>query len=40
MRTSPVQPAPGLLKTAAMLAVPLVLPVIFAALLVYGWCAP
>lgn len=40
MRTSPVQAAPGLIKTAAMLAVPLVLPVVFAVLLVYGWCTP
>jgi len=40
MRTSPVQPAPGLIKTTAMLAVPVVLPVVFAVLLVYGWCTP
>lgn len=40
MRTSPVQPVPGLFKTAAMLAVPIVLPAAFAVLLVYGWCTP
>ncbi|WP_276307480.1 MULTISPECIES: hypothetical protein [Variovorax] len=40
MRTSPVQPAPGLLKTIAMLAVPIVMPVIVAAMAVYGWSTP
>jgi len=40
MRTSPVRPAPGPLKTAAMLATPLVLPMAFAMLLVAGWSMP
>lgn len=40
MRTSPVQRAPGLLKTIAMLAVPILMPVVFAAMLAYGWSTP
>lgn len=40
LRTSPVKPAPGFLKTAAMLAVPFVLPVAIAAMWVYGWSTP
>lgn len=40
MRTSPVQRAPGLLKTIAMLAVPIVMPVVVAAMAVYGWSTP
>lgn len=40
MRTSPVKPAPGFLKTAAMLAVPFVLPFAIAAMWVYVWSTP
>lgn len=40
MRTSPVEPCPGLLKTAAMLAVPFVLPCALAAMWVYAWSTP
>ena len=40
MRTSPAQPAPGPIKTAAMLATPAIMAAVFAAMLVYGWCAP
>lgn len=40
MRTSPVQRPPGVLKTIAMLAVPIVMPVVIAAMLVYGWSTP
>ena len=40
MRTSPVQPAPGFLATAAALAVFIVLPIALAAMCVYGWSTP
>jgi|GEM_PF-4755017 len=40
MRTSPVKPCPGFLKTAAMLAVPFVLPIVLGAMLAYGWSPP
>ena len=40
MRTSHVQPAPGPIKTAAMLATPAIMAAIGAAMLVYGWCTP
>ena len=40
MRTSPVRPIPGLLATAAALAVFIVLPIVLAAMCVYGWSTP
>ncbi|MDH6168094.1 hypothetical protein M2282_003245 [Variovorax boronicumulans] len=40
MRTSPVAPAPGFLATAAALAVFIVLPIVLAAMCVYGWSTP
>ncbi|WP_429612311.1 hypothetical protein [Variovorax sp. W2I14] len=40
MRTSPVAPAPGLLATAAVLAVFIVLLIVLAAMCVYGWSTP
>ena len=40
MRTSPVTPTPGLLATAAALAVFIVLPIALAAMCVYGWSTP
>lgn len=40
MRTSPVTPTPGVLKTAAMLAVPIVLPIVIAVTWVYAWSTP
>ena len=40
MRTSPVRPTPGFLATAAALAVFIVLPIVLAAMCVYGWSTP
>ena len=40
MRTSPVAPSPGFLATAAALAVFIVLPIVLAAMCVYGWSTP
>ncbi|MDQ0068991.1 hypothetical protein J2W34_000765 [Variovorax boronicumulans] len=40
VRTSPVRPIPGLLATAAALAVFIVLPIVLAAMCVYGWSTP
>ena len=40
MRTSPVRPIPGLLTTATALAVFIVLPIVLAAMCVYGWSTP
>lgn len=40
MRTSPVTPIPGFLATAAALAVFIVLPIVLAAMCVYGWSTP
>ena len=40
MRSSPVAPIPGLLATASALAVFIVLPVVLAAMCVYGWSTP
>jgi len=40
MRTSPVRPTPGLLATGAALAVFIVLPIVLAAMCVYGWSTP
>lgn len=40
MSTSPVEPAPGFLATAAALAVFIVLPIVLAAMCVYGWSTP
>ena len=40
MRTSPVRPVAGLLATAAALAVFIVLPIVLAAMCVYGWSTP
>ncbi len=40
MRTSPVSPAPGRFKTAAMLATPFAMATVFAAMCVYGWRTP
>ena len=40
MRTSPVKPARGFLATAAALAVFIVLPIVLAAMCVYGWSTP
>ena len=40
MRTSPVKPAAGFLATAAALAVFIVLPIVLAAMCVYGWSTP
>ncbi|WP_276307464.1 hypothetical protein [Variovorax boronicumulans] len=40
MRTSPVTPTPSFLATAAALAVFIVLPIVLAAMCVYGWSTP
>ncbi len=40
MRTSPVPPVPGFLATVAALAVFIVLPIVLAAMCVYGWSTP
>jgi len=40
MRTSPVLPPPGRVKTAAMLATPFAMAAVFAAMAVYGWSTP
>ncbi|CAN7476748.1 hypothetical protein [Variovorax paradoxus] len=40
MKTSQVEPAPGFLKTAAMFAAPIVMSVVLAAMLAYGWSTP
>lgn len=39
-RTSPVAPSPGFFATAAALAVFIVLPIVLAAMCVYGWSTP
>lgn len=40
MRTSPVAPSPRVLATAAAAAVFIVLPIVLAAMCVYGWSTP
>jgi len=40
MRTSPVAPSPRALATAAAVAVFVVLPIVLAAMAVYGWSLP
>ncbi|WP_268810525.1 hypothetical protein [Variovorax sp. Root434] len=40
MRTSPVAPSPRALATAAAVAVFIVLPIVLAAMVVYGWSTP
>lgn len=40
MRTSPVAPSPRILATVAAVAVFIVLPIVLAAMCVYGWSTP